>query len=77
MLKVIGRHYYSIKFLCYFPVALIATCWTQELGCPASDWQLSGETCYYISSDDSQTWDSANQMCQTLGGQHRDVSVYR
>ena len=43
--------------------------WTQELGCPSNRWILSGDTCYYVDSDSVLSWDSANQMCQTLGGE--------
>ena len=50
----------------------------QELGCPSSDWQLSGDTCYYVDSATTQNWDSANLMCQSLGGENsRLASVYR
>ena len=57
---------------------LFVTSYGQGIGCVSSDWQLSGDTCYYVDTSTTQTWDLANQRCQTLGGPlARLASIYR
>ena len=70
--------FFSQSFLSLLGGILFAITSGQELECPSNEWSVFGDSCYYVDSASVQSWDSANKMCQTLGGEtSRLASVYR